>query len=65
MHKKTIQQHPAYRIVARGERFAVYDKHSKFRVICDTLADAQRYVDVHTARPQRRVEVEVEEAVSV
>jgi len=31
---KPVKTNPTYRIVPRGDQFAVYDKHSKFRVIC-------------------------------
>jgi hypothetical protein len=55
MRKQTpVQQRHAYRIVPRGNQFAVYDKHSKFRVICDTAAEAQQYVTEHSQRLQRR-----------
>lgn len=56
MHKqKSIPANPAYRIVPRGDKFAVYDKHSKFRVICDTAAEAQEYVNQHQPRLRRSV----------
>jgi hypothetical protein len=51
--QRPIQQRHAYRIVERTDGFAVYDKHSKFRVICPTQAEAQEYVNQHTARPSR------------
>lgn len=54
MAYKKIAQQPAYRIVKRSDgRFAVYDKHSKFRIVCDLESDAQAYIDEHTKHPQR------------
>lgn len=50
---KPVKTNPTYRIVQRGDKFAVYDKHSKFRVICDSAADAQSYIDQQTARPRQ------------
>ncbi len=51
--KHTLQQTADYRIRQRADGYAVYDKHSRFRVICPTEAEAQEYINQHSARSNR------------
>lgn len=47
---KHDQQTAEYRIRQRSDGYAVYDKHSRFRVIYTTEAEAQEYINQHSAR---------------